>query len=779
MKFLKNQYENLPPELRSTNRFCCWRYEKVKGKMQKVPYNPVTGRKARPNNPTTFKDFHSALAVVDNYDGVGFLVGSGICGIDLDDCFDGAGELKTVAQNVVDAFSDCYMEYSPSGKGLHIYFKATGFEYDKDKYYVNNKKLGMEVYVSGATTRFLTVTGKVFQGGAISEMSGVLQAILDEHMVRPKPTRPSVDWEAESYLTDESVLEKASSSLNGEKFNALWNGDLKGYASQSEADLALCSMLAFWCGRDVHQMDRLFRKSGLMRGKWDRQQSGSTYGMLTMEKAISSVSKVYQPGGKHSTAKEDFLPGSLTLADLNPENNDRYPWTDIGASRLFADYYRSKARYVPERKKWHCYENGIWKPDIGNLKVMELCKALANQLLTYALSIKDERQRNAYIDYCRKWQLRRYRETVLKDAQSVYPISMDEFDQDPLVLNCANGTLFLSSMDFCPHNSEDKLTKKTGVNYEPGARSERWDTFIREIMSGEEEKARFLQKAFGYGISGDTRYECLFVLYGATTRNGKGTLCESILRALGSYGCTARPETISLKNNINSSSPSEDIARLTGVRFVNISEPSRGLVLNAAQVKSMTGGDTLNARFLHENSFDFSPKFKLYINTNYLPVITDMTLFSSGRVVIIPFERHFEESEQDKSLKREFAKPENQSAILNWLIEGYKMLTKEGLSLPDSVKAATERYKHDSDKIALFIEEALEVSPNSELRTSEVYARYQRWCTANGCYAENARNFKQALSAIARVERKRPRSGGGMTTLLIGYKLTEEEFFLL
>jgi P4 family phage/plasmid primase-like protien len=306
-----------------------------------------------------------------------------------------------------------------------------------------------------------------------------------------------------------------------------------------------------------------------------------------------------------------------------------------------------------------------------------------------------------------------------------------------------------------------------------------WDRFIHEIMSGDEEKAKFLQKAFGYSISGDTRYECLFVLYGATTRNGKGTLCESILKVLGSYGCTARPETISLKKNNNSSSPSEDIARLAGVRYVNISEPSRGLVLNAAQVKSMTGGDTINARFLHENSFDFSPKLKLYINTNYLPVITDMTLFSSGRVVIIPFERHFDESEQDKNLKREFAKPKNQSAILNWLIEGYQLLKKDGFTLPDSVKTATEAYKHDSDKIALFFEDALEESPNSEVRTSEVYARYQRWCSANGCYSENARNFKQALTAIARVERKRPRSGGGMTTMLIGYKLTEEEFLLI
>ena len=115
----------------------------------------------------------------------------------------------------------------------------------------------------------------------------------------------------------------------------------------------------------------------------------------------------------------------------------------------------------------------------------------------------------------------------------------------------------------------------------------------------------------------------------------------------------------------------------------------------------------------------------------------------------------YDGSEQDKNLKREFAKAKNQSAILNWLIEGYQLLKKEGLILPDSVKTATEAYKRDSDKIALFFEDTLEESPNSEVRTSEVYGRYQRWCSANGCYSENARNFKQALTAIARVERKR------------------------
>ena len=485
---------NLPQVLKDKPQFCCWKYEERSGRKTKVPYNPVTGKRAKADKRSTFKDFSSAVAAVSNYDGIGFLVGNDICVIDLDDCFDSSGKLKPIAQSIVEAFSGCYMEHSPSGKGLHIFFKATGFNFDKIKYYINNRKLGVEVYVAAATNRFVTVTGNVFADGDIPEKSNELQMILDKYMLRPAPVKQLLDTESKSYLSDKSVIEKALKSANGERFKALWQGDTSGYASASEADLALCGMLAFWCGRDIGQMDRLFRKSGLMRDKWNRPQSGSTYGMITIEKAIANATEIYKPGGKRSSATEDF--GEYSLADFKPESNDRYPWTDIGASRLFADYYKSFARFVPERKMWFCYENGIWIPDVANLKVMEMCKSLANQLLTYALTIQDEHQRKAYIDYCRKWQSRRYRETVLKDAQSVYPISMAEFDQNPLMLNCANGTLFLMSMDFRPHNSEDRLTKISGVKYDPEAKSERWDRFIHEIMSGDEEKAKFPKSVF-------------------------------------------------------------------------------------------------------------------------------------------------------------------------------------------------------------------------------------------------------------------------------------------
>lgn len=459
------------------------------------------------------------------------------------------------------------------------------------------------------------------------------------------------------------------------------------------------------------------------------------------------------------------------LYTLQPECKKLYLRTDIGSSNLFSDFYKDTVRYVPERKLWFVFNGKRWEADIGNLQTMALCKQLADALLVYGTGIREDELKREFIEYCGKWQSRRYRETILKDAQDVYPIKMTEFDADPCAFNCRNGTLHLKTMEFLPHDYEEKLTKISNVVYDPVARCERFDAFVDEIMSGDQEKINFLQRSLGYALSGNTNYECMFILYGATTRNGKGTLMESVLEVMGDYGRTVRPETISMKQNASSQNPTEDIARLAGIRFANISEPSKGLLLNAAQLKNMTGNDTLNARFLHENSFDFRPQFKIYMNTNYLPVVTDTTLFSSGRIIIIPFERHFEENQQDTTLKQKFRETENQSAILNWLLKGYQRLGMDGLRMPQTVRAATDRYQHESDKIAMFLDDEMEPDAKAEERTSAVYERYQKWCDANGCYAENTRNFKQALAVHGRVKRKRPRTGGSETTMLVGYKL--------
>lgn len=771
MIYLTN-FTNIPPSLRQRGYFCCWRFEERGGKRTKVPYSPITGGGAQTNRRNSFAYFETALRVVEQYDGIGFLIADGLFVIDLDHCFNPDRTLKLHAVKILEKFDGCYIERSPSGTGLHIIGYAPDFKFDKSKYWMNNRALGVEVYISGNTNRFMTVTGEIFSDGDILTKSAELQDFLDEFMQRSAAEPLNIPATSKSYLSDDDVINKATYARNGNNFKMLWNGDFSHYSSQSEADLALCGILAFWTNRDISQMDRLFRQSGLFREKWDRKQAGSTYGLITLQKAAGETKDVYHIPRKQRVPTGT---GKPDLKEMKPEENPRYTWADIGAGRLFADYFRSVARYVPERKMWYCFDDSRWVPDIGAVRASEFCKQLADELNRYAIGLEDEKKKVDYMAYCRKWYSHNFRDTVLKEAHSVYPIQMKEFDNDIFVFNCENGTLHLNTMEFLPHNPEDKITKKSPVHYAPKIRCKRWDDFIVEVMSGDAEKAKFLQKSFGYTLSGDTQYECLFILHGYQTRNGKGTLCESVLHVMGDYGAAVSPETIALRQHNNSNSPSEDIARLAGIRFANISEPAKGLVLNSAKIKSMTGRDTLNARFLHENSFDFVPQFKLYINTNHLPIVTDMSVFKSNRVHVIPFERHFEESEQDHSLKREFGKPKNQTAILNWLVEGYRHLVEEGLTQTSAVSSATENYRHDSDKVGKFIEELLEPDVNAEERTSAVYAAYQKWCRRNGYYIESSSSFLNAMRSVVRVEKRRPKSGGGATNMLYGFRLLKPE----
>lgn len=434
------QYDNLPKELRDNGKFCVWKYEARKGKAKpgKVPYQ-ISGKRAQSNNEYTFSNYSDAVAVVSHYDGLGLGIFRGFSAVDVDHCVNTDGTLTAIGQSIAEIFTGCYIEISPSGTGLRVIFKASGFQYDSAKYYINNSKLGVEVYVYGATNKFVTVTGNVYQQGDVIEAGAQLQTLLDTFMLRnikPRDEQPAV---TASYLSDDSVIEKAKAAKNGVAFAKLWEGDISGYPSQSEADLAFCSHLAFWCGRDIAQMDRLFRRSELYRDKWDRPQSGSTYGQITLEKAVSLCSSTYQPV-MHTDANEDFGILAPRLAELKPDSNRRYGWSDNGAGRLFADVYKSCARYVPERKVWYVYDGTRWVTDMAALKVMELCKDLSDALMTYALSIHDEHKRKDYIKYCAKWQLRSTRITVLSDAQSVYPISMEEFDTDRYLFNCNNGT---------------------------------------------------------------------------------------------------------------------------------------------------------------------------------------------------------------------------------------------------------------------------------------------------------------------------------------------------
>ena len=301
------------------------------------------------------------------------------------------------------------------------------------------------------------------------------------------------------------------------------------------------------------------------------------------------------------------------------------------------------------------------------------------------------------------------------------------------------------------------ITKVSPINYDADAICPRWNRFIDEIMQGNTAVSRYLQKAIGYTMTGDTSLECLFVMYGPTTRNGKTTTIETILRVMGEYGCSAKPDLLAANfRGPSSGGPSEDVARLAGARFVGISEMEQKLTINASLTKQLTGNSSITARFLNQNSFDFRMQAKIFIDTNHLPNVNDQTLFESGRIKIIPFNRHFEDHEQDKTLKFTLADPDNLSGILNWCIEGYRMFKEEGLDEPEDVKNATAQYRQDSDRISQFMAQCLKAEKGSELKACAIYNRYKEWCSENGYKYEGAQNFYKRLCLVYVITKRRP-----------------------
>ena len=792
----KVNFVNIPQELKNNASFCVWKLEKRRGKPTKVPYNPRTGQLAKTNDAATFSDFGTAMKAyaMGGWDGIGYRVSEGIGAIDIDHCICEDGSLNDVAASILGIFSDAYFERSPSGSGLRGFFRLSpDFAYDKTVYYINNRQHGLEVYLPGTTNRFVTVTGDEFRAGTVTRNDEALQNLLDTFMKR-KMQVSNKTVEPCSYLTDEQVIEHASRSESGEKFRALMEGRWEeGYDSQSDADMALVSILAFWCGNVEEQIDRIFRTSGLFRDKWDRQTGDSTYGQITIRNAVTTNDTIYTPIRDSESAENDFtdldeqdtLPSfepdlskvTLSLEEMQPHTNPRYQRDEIGIGYAFADYFKPIARFDRERGIWYVFDGKVWQPDENALAVAELAKRLADRLYTFALQIKDEDTRNRYIKRVQKLQMRKNRRTMIEDAKSVYPVPHSIFDRNTDLFNCQNGTLNLTTGEFKPHDPADFLTLMSGITYDPDATCDRWTQFISEVMCSDADLAEYLQKALGYALTGDTSLECLFILYGATSRNGKGTTMETFLRIMGDYGKTSNPEMLSTKfGNTNASGPSEEIARLAGVRFVNISEPEKKITFNAALVKRMTGNDTLNARFLHENSFDFKPNFKIFINTNYKPSVSDMTLFYSNRLKLIPFKRHFEEHEQDKGLKNFFAEADNLSAIFNWCYEGYRLFRASDLSDPAAVVAATKEYQEESDRIGQFVDAWLEEGEAYEVRTSAAYKLYGEWCDKYGYRKENSTNFNNAIQRFFPIQRKRPNGeSGGPTTMLIGCRFLEKE----
>jgi len=454
------------------------------------------------------------------------------------------------------------------------------------------------------------------------------------------------------------------------------------------------------------------------------------------------------------------------IKQLDPYNNKIYSSRDeVTNGRLFADVFKNDARFNITSKCWSVYNGIIWELDTESMIVERYAKMLYKALYLYA----EDKDRN-YISYVSRLGNRQTRQKMILDAREHNHISKEDLDQNENLFNVLNGILNLETREFFPHESKYLLSKCANVEYIPETKSPDFENFINQIMCNDQEKVKYIQKTLGMSLTTDTSREECYLHYGATTRNGKSTLLETVSYLMGDYALTMNPESLAQCKR-DSRNASSDIARLNGCRFLQASEPPKRMVLDVALLKTLLGRDTLTARELYERNFEFIPKFKLHINTNYLPVVNDDSLFSSGRVKVISYDRHFEEHEQDKELKARLKLDKNLSGIFNWLLEGLALYRKEGLIPSNNIKLATDKYREDSDKIKLFIGDCLVKDDSNTLEGKTVYENYSAWCKANGYGVENKRNFFDELKTKNLLSTSGTVNGRTVRNVIKGYSI--------
>ena len=455
----------------------------------------------------------------------------------------------------------------------------------------------------------------------------------------------------------------------------------------------------------------------------------------------------------------------------------KYETNDKGFGYLFADVFKGKHRYNSDRKEFMYYDGKRWIDDAEAMRAKNSAKELSDALLVYAVKGTLEKDKSEYLKQVTSLVNIRNRHNMLQDSKDVYYFQNSDLDKDDYILNVSNGTIDLSDIEpkFTEHKADMLLSKICNANYDENATCETWIKFLDDVMQGDKDKIRYLQKIAGLSLTGNTEQETMFILYGSTTRNGKSTFCETLMYLLGDYALTMQPQSLAVKQNLDSRQASGDIARLDGCRLCNASEPPKRMLFDTALLKSLLGRDSITARHLHQREFTFIPKFKMLMNTNYLPTITDDTVFSSGRINVISFDRHFEPHEQDKTLKQKLRSKKELSGILNWCIEGLRLYRLEGLIPPLTVQMATDIYRTDSDKIGNFLNECMTKCDRNS-KAKDVYDIYAEWCNENGFGCENKGNFFAELKSKNIFASSGTVDGKTFKNIVKGYVIAENEF---
>ena len=426
-----------------------------------------------------------------------------------------------------------------------------------------------------------------------------------------------------------------------------------------------------------------------------------------------------------------------------------YPLTDTGNAERLVARHGHDLRYVHLWGKWLAWDGRCWAIDETG-EIERRAKATVRTIPAEAEGIAE---RDLYAATL-KWAVgseseARQRAMIrLAQAEEGIPTPPTLLDTDPWRMSLENGTLDLRTGQLAPHDRADLITRAVPVAWDPHATCPTFLAFLERITRDPDGAARpelvtFLQRAIGYSLTGLTSERVIFILYG-TGRNGKSTLLDVIRGLLGDYAMRVPTETLMARRG---ESIPNDIARLKGARFVFANETDEGRRLSEALIKDITGGDTISARFMRGEWFDFKPEFKVWMATNHRPTIrgTDNAIWD--RIRLIPFDQRIPDAEQDRDLGHRLAA--ELPGILAWAVEGclaWQQGLRDGLGAPDAVRQATEAYRSSMDVLAAWLDDCCVVDKRVRGPAGALYESYKGWCETNGERHLPQRTFGQRLA---------------------------------
>lgn len=461
-------------------------------------------------------------------------------------------------------------------------------------------------------------------------------------------------------------------------------------------------------------------------------------------------------------AERDFI-----LACLDQE--------EAGDAQLLAHLFKHKLIFDFAAAEWYEFSTHVWvKFDTQPRRLV--WSAVAAKYLSLAADLQNETanastttkgkltsQADELIARARKLRHLNRASNVLVLAQELLGISGSEWDADPWLLGVKNGVLDLRTGQLRDGQPEDYLRTVAPTQWEGLDRAApRWERFVSEVMSDESDRVAFLQRLLGYALNGSTKEHVVGVFVGARGRNGKRVLFESLQQVLGSYAQSVSTDIlIGQEHKRIAGSAQPHLMELQGKRLAYCSETGEHDRLSTAQVKNISGGDPITARWLNQNPVTFLPTHTLFLQTNRKPQAPadDDALWE--RVKVIEFKTRFVDDpsapdERPRDLALEETLQREAPGILAWLVRGGLLWQQGGLQTPPSVRLARDTYRRE-ESIEPFLEAACVEADGLQAEGGGLYAAYDNWCKAQHLRAKSPVWFGKML--LQRFEKGRTATG--------------------